>query len=44
MARGGGGAGEKLKTDAVRNKMKKKGIGERKNKKSKRGRVILFCK
>ena len=34
--------GKKMKTEAVRNKMKKKGKGERKKKKRKRGRVIFF--
>ena len=45
MAKGGGiknGAGEKMKTDAVRNEMKKKGKGKTKKKKSKRGRVIFW--
>ena len=35
--------GNKMKTEAVRNKMKKKGKGERKKKKRKRGRVIFFA-
>ena len=34
---------KKMKTEAVRNKMKKKGKGERKKKKRKRGRVIFFA-
>ena len=47
MARGGNGAGEKLKNEAVRNKMKKKekgkkGKGERKKKKRKRGKDIFL--
>ena len=43
MARGrGNGAREKIKNEAVRNKMKKKEKGERKKKKRKRGKVI-FC-
>ena len=42
MARGGKGAGEKMKNEAVGNKMKKKGKrekekGEKKKKKRKRG-------
>ena len=42
MGRGGNGAGEKMKNEAVRNKMKKKEKGERKKKKRKRGRVIFL--
>ena len=42
MARGGGMVlGKKMKTEAVRNKMKKNGKG--KGKKRKRGRVMFFC-
>ena len=36
MARGENGAGEKMKNEAVRNKMKKKEKGEKKKKKRKR--------
>ena len=39
---GKNGAGEKMKNEAVRNKMKKKEKGERKKKKRKRGRVIFL--
>ena len=42
MARGGDGAGEKMKTEAVRNKMKKKGKGEGKRRKGKGGE-LFFC-
>ena len=34
--------GKKMKTEAVRNKMKKKGKGERKKKKRKREGLIFF--
>ena len=42
MARGGNCAGEKMKNEAVRNKMKKKEKGEGKKKRRKRGRVIFL--
>ena len=42
MGRGGNGAGEKMKNEAVRNKMKKKEKGEGKKKRRKRGRVIFL--
>ena len=43
MARGGRkGAGEKMKNEAVRDKMNKKEKGERIKEKRKRGRVIFF--
>ena len=43
MARGGGnGAGEKMKNEALRNKMKKEKKGKRKNQEKKKGEIDFF--